>query len=62
MLKVEVLKKNLNILACPCCGGKLDLKENYLFCERCNLKYPLIDGIPQLVVSVNEVWCCSEKR
>ncbi|MBO8173966.1 MAG: Trm112 family protein [Thermococcus sp.] len=59
---MEELKKNLDILACPCCGGELELKENYLFCKRCNLKYPIIDGIPQLVVSVNEVRRGSEKR
>ncbi|NJE08335.1 Trm112 family protein [Thermococcus sp. M39] len=58
---MEELKKNLNILVCPRCGGELGLKENYLFCERCNLKYPIVDGIPQLVVSVNEVWRSGEK-
>jgi len=61
VLKVEELKKNLKILICPCCGGELELKENYLFCKRCNLKYPIVDDIPQLVVNIDEVWCGGKK-
>ncbi|WP_457754111.1 Trm112 family protein [Thermococcus sp.] len=59
---MEELRKNIDVLACPCCKDGLELKENYLFCKHCNLKYPIIDGIPQLVVSVDEVWCSGEKR
>ena len=49
----------LDILACPVCKGKLELKvaeesdgeiENgTLYCINCKHDYPIIDGIPNLL-------------
>ena len=54
------MKKDLvDILACPVCKGELELsveeeKEQEvvtgsLYCSRCNLRYPIVDTIPNLL-------------
>ena len=48
----------LEILACPVCKGKLELTvseedveviSGSLHCEPCNLDYPIIEAIPNLL-------------
>jgi uncharacterized protein YbaR (Trm112 family) len=41
----------LRVIACPVCGGTLRVvKDNQLLeCERCEIKYPIKDGIPSLM-------------
>ncbi len=54
------MKKDLlNILACPVCKGRLDLRatredndniiEGALLCEQCSQDYPIEDSIPNLL-------------
>ncbi|HEC81837.1 MAG TPA: Trm112 family protein [Thermoplasmatales archaeon] len=54
------MKKNLlNILCCPTCKGELELHvenedgdevvKGTLFCRKCKVYYPIIDGIPDLL-------------
>ena len=43
-------KELLNILACPACRGKVELKENRLHCKKCARIYPVRDGIPVMLV------------
>jgi len=47
-----ISKELLEILACPKCKGPLDWdKENdILICQACRLRYPIIDGIPELLL------------
>jgi len=41
----------LEILACPKCHTKLELKEpDQLRCPSCRVLYPVIDGIPVLLI------------
>ncbi|MCB0825847.1 MAG: Trm112 family protein [Armatimonadetes bacterium] len=42
----------LDILACPQCDDRpaLKLDGEELVCPKCNTRYPIINGIPQLVV------------
>jgi uncharacterized protein YbaR (Trm112 family) len=42
----------LNILVCPKSGGTLeyDEKNNELICNKSNLAYPIIDGIPVMLI------------
>ncbi len=42
----------LNILACPACNAPLEPQENGrgLLCHRCGLVFPVIDGIPVLLI------------
>lgn len=49
----------MNILACPLCKGDLQLTvqkeegdeiiEGFLFCPSCNERYPIEEGIPNLL-------------
>lgn len=45
-------KKQLEILVCPQCNGKLDYhKQNSeLVCKTCQLGFPVNDGIPVMLV------------
>ena len=45
-------KELLNILVCPKSGGTLEYDENNneLICKESNLAYPIIDGIPIMLV------------
>ena len=52
-------KDILNVLACPVCKSDLSLEDEqieagkvvsgYLVCGGCSERYPLIDGIPNLL-------------
>ena len=42
--------KLLEILVCPLCKGKLDLKSNELICHKCKLAYPIDEDIPVMLV------------
>jgi uncharacterized protein len=54
------MKKNImKIICCPSCKNELDLtvekQDNeeiitgFLFCKQCNIKYPIKEGIPNLL-------------
>ena len=49
-------KELLEIIACPKCKGSLILKEtkNSLICQKCKLRYPITDGIPELLLEKAE--------
>jgi len=52
-------KDLMDILACPMCKGELELSteevegdeviRGSLFCAKCNERYPIEDGIPNLL-------------
>ncbi|MDQ1237680.1 MAG: hypothetical protein O5V64_529 [Wigglesworthia glossinidia] len=42
-------QKLLNIIACPICHGKLNLKQKKLVCELDSVAFPIEDGIPILL-------------
>jgi uncharacterized protein YbaR (Trm112 family) len=37
-------------LACPACHGDLRLEDLRLVCSACGRRYPIVDGIPALIV------------
>ena len=43
-------EKLLALLACPACQGDVELKGNQIVCTRCQRNYPIVDGIPVLLV------------
>ncbi|MEW6067834.1 MAG: Trm112 family protein [Nitrospirota bacterium] len=49
---MTINKELLEILACPKCKGDVRLteKEDGLICEKCNLLYPIRDGIPVMLI------------
>ena len=40
----------LDQLACPACLGNLRLDDARLICAGCRRAYPIVDGIPVLIV------------
>ena len=45
-------KELLDILACPQCKKpiRLDEENKCFICEECRVKYPITDGIPELMI------------
>lgn len=45
-------KELLDILSCPKCKGRIFLNESEdgLKCRKCNLLYPISDGIPVMLI------------
>lgn len=48
--------KLLEILACPVCKGDVeyDAKNEKIICTDCGRKYPVLDGIPVMLVDEAE--------
>jgi uncharacterized protein YbaR (Trm112 family) len=51
----------LDILRCPDCvhdkDGLLDLyRESWLICQDCGRKYPIVDGIPVMLIEEGDKW------
>lgn len=46
----------LDILACPACDERpnVELKDNKLFCPNCGRLYPIVNGIPLMIVEKAE--------
>jgi uncharacterized protein YbaR (Trm112 family) len=55
-MEKEVISKDLlDILACPACKSEIELIEykkdrHGLKCSKCNLIYPIKDGIPIMLI------------
>jgi uncharacterized protein len=47
-------KKLLELLACPACQGDVVFKDDKIVCTRCQRVYPIVDGIPVLLVDPNQ--------
>jgi hypothetical protein len=46
-----ISRELLEILACPKCHTRLELKEpDHLRCPHCKVLYPIVDGIPVLLI------------
>jgi uncharacterized protein YbaR (Trm112 family) len=45
----------LELLACPACLGALRAGADRLVCTACGRAYPVVDGIPVLIVERAEV-------
>ncbi|MGE0002565.1 MAG: Trm112 family protein [Fimbriimonadaceae bacterium] len=46
----------LELLACPCCADRPPLRQeaDCLACDSCKRKFPVKDGIPNLLVEEDE--------
>jgi len=40
----------VSLLACPACYGDLRLDSERLVCDACGRAYPIVDGIPVLIL------------
>ena len=50
----RVSEELLLLLACPVCGKKVELRQEHLICSDCGRKYPIRDGIPDMMVEDGE--------
>ena len=50
MQGVERIREVLELIVCPACQGRLTLAERTVNCEACGRRYPVVDGIPILLV------------
>lgn len=44
-----LLAANIGLLACPVCGGGLNLTPATVDCLRCHRRYPIVDALPVLI-------------
>jgi len=44
------MRRAIGIFRCPACGGKLDIKNSEIACQRSVHRFPVTDGIPQMFV------------
>ena len=45
------LKRELHeILVCPACKGEVEWRETEILCKRCDISYPIKNGIPYLLI------------
>jgi SAM-dependent methyltransferase len=44
------IRRGHHWLACPLCHGALDVNEYELLCVPCDRSYPILDGVPQMVL------------
>jgi uncharacterized protein len=53
---MKLARELLELLACPNCKGEIapTADESYLVCPACRLKYPVIDGIPHMLIDEAE--------
>lgn len=51
-MTAEISPKLLEILVCPMCKGELfyDKENNELICDQSKLAYPIINGIPVMLI------------
>ena len=46
--------KLMELLACPACGGSVSEASEHIICDTCDKTYPIVDGIPVMVLSESE--------
>ncbi len=47
----EIIDRELlEILACPKCKGDVDLKGKFLVCGKDKLAFPVLDGVPDMLI------------
>ena len=47
-------KELLEILACPACKADVILQAEKIVCTKCARKYPIVEGIPVMLVDKAE--------
>jgi uncharacterized protein YbaR (Trm112 family) len=53
--QLKLSADGLSQLACPACLGTLRIAAAQVICDGCGRAYPVIDGIPVLIVERAEV-------
>jgi uncharacterized protein YbaR (Trm112 family) len=50
MQAVERIREVLDLIVCPACMQSLTLADGTVNCSGCGRRYPVVDGIPVLLV------------
>ena len=53
--EIGPFEKLLALLACPACQGDVQIKEDKIICTCCQRSYPIVDGIPVLLVDQSDL-------
>ncbi len=48
---MTINKELLEILVCPACREKVDLKGEFIVCSGCGKRYPIRDEIPIMLIN-----------
>jgi uncharacterized protein len=51
----ERILEVLELIVCPACHGRLMLVEGAVVCGECSRRYPVVDGIPVLLIERAEM-------
>ncbi len=56
MHAMKISQDLLALLVCPRCKGEIEPTNDgsYLVCRACRLKYPVVDGIPLMLIEEAE--------
>ena len=46
----EIDRELLGILACPKCKGDVELKGKFLICGKDRLAFPILEGVPDMLI------------
>jgi uncharacterized protein YbaR (Trm112 family) len=49
--EMQLPQEMLDVIVCPRCKNKLEVVGSALECRHCRLRYRVVDGIPDLIVS-----------
>lgn len=45
-----IKKELLDIIACSKCKAPVQIKDRGLYCQNCDLLYPVINGVPVMLI------------
>jgi uncharacterized protein len=60
--EVKLAPDAISALACPACRGLLRLDAAQVICQSCMRAYPVIDGIPVLIIERAEQASAQNQR
>ena len=51
---MSVNKELMKIIACPKCNGNVKEEKMFIICKTCNLAYPVLNSVPNMLI--DEAW------
>lgn len=57
---MSINKKLIEIIVCPKCNGDVKEENMFILCEKCNLAYPVLDDVPNMLQE--EAWTLDKAK
>ena len=57
---MSINKKLIKILVCPKCNGDVKEEKIFIICEKCNLAYPVLNNVPNMLI--DEAWTLEKAK